>query len=176
MLKPKQLSRNVIYENHWVNLYVDKVELPGGRIIEQHHLLDFGFEASAAIIRNERGDILLVQAYRYVTDSLEWEIPAGGIEPGESIIEAARREAREEAGYETTDHQLIYTYYPMNGMANKVFHLVRCRATDNLGEFDPNEIKAVRWFSQAEIKEMVATRQLRDGYTLTGLLLELSRF
>lgn len=174
MSKPKRLSRTVIYENPWVNLYVDQVQFPGGRIVDQHHLLDFGFEASAAIIRNEANDILLVQAYRYVTDSIEWEIPAGGIEPGESVIEAARREAREEAGYDTTDHQQIYTYYPMNGMCNKVFHLIRCRATEQVGTFDPNEIKAVAWFTQAEIRQMIAAGTIRDGYTLSGLLLELS--
>lgn len=174
MHKPKQLSRTVIYENRWVSLYADKVEFPAGRIVDQHHFLHFETEAVAAIVRNAQDEILLVHAYRYVTDSVEWEIPAGGIEPGESVIEAAQREVREEAGYETNGHELIYTYYPMNGMANKIFHLVRCQATTGNGQFDHNEIKAVRWFSKIEIKKMLATRQIRDGYTLTGLLLELS--
>ncbi len=40
-MKPKRLARTVVYENPWVNLYVDKVQFPGGRIIEEHHLLDF---------------------------------------------------------------------------------------------------------------------------------------
>lgn len=35
---PKRLDRTIIYENPWVNLYVDKVLFPDGRLIEKHHL------------------------------------------------------------------------------------------------------------------------------------------
>ena len=89
-MKPKQLSRTVIYENRWVNLYVDKVEFPGGRIIEKHHVLDFETEAVAMLVENDQSQLLFVHSYRYVTDSIEWEIPAGGIDEGESIFEAAK--------------------------------------------------------------------------------------
>lgn len=54
-MKPKQLSRTVIYENPWVNLYADKVRFPGGRIIEKHHVLDFETEAVAAKTYPKRG-------------------------------------------------------------------------------------------------------------------------
>ncbi len=90
-MKPKQLSRTVIYENPWVNLYADKVEFPGGRIIEKHHVLDFETEAVAVLVENDQDQLLFVHSYRYVTDSIEWEIPAGGIDEGESIFEGARR-------------------------------------------------------------------------------------
>lgn len=175
MAKPERLSRTVIYRNPWVNLYTDRVRLPEGRIVEQHHVLDFEKEAVAAIVVNPAAEVLLVRAYRYVTDSIEWEIPAGGIEPGEDILAAGRREVWEESGYDSEGHELVYTYYPMNGMANKVFHLVRCRATSGSGQFDRNEIESFQWFSRAELRAMIAANTIRDGYTLTGLLLELSR-
>lgn len=175
-MKPKRLSRTVIYQNPWVSLYADKVQFPDGRIVEKHHFLDFGKEAVGAVVRNNHDHILLVRAYRYVTDSIEWEIPAGGLEHDESILNAARREVWEESGYETVDHQLIYTYYPMNGMANKIFHLVRCRATTGSGEFDRNEIAGYKWFTRSEIQTMIAGNLINDGYSLTGLLLELGRY
>ena len=170
-MKPQRLSRTVIYENPWVNLYVDKVRFPDGRIIEEHHLLDFEKEAVAVLVENAEGQVLMVHVYRYTTDTIEWEIPAGTVEENESILEAARREVWEESGYESTDHELIYTYYPMNGIANKVFHIVTCRATDKTGRFDDNEVGAVRWFSVEEVKEMIKERSLIDGYSLSALLL-----
>jgi ADP-ribose pyrophosphatase len=175
MGKPERLARTIIYQNPWVNLYADRVRMPQGRLVEQHHVLEFEKEAVGAVVVNEVSQVLLVRAYRYVTDSIEWEIPAGGIEPGEDILLAGQREVREESGYETVEPRLIYTYYPMNGMANKVFHVIRCRATTGSGEFDGNEIESFQWFSRQTLKEMIAANLIRDGYTLTGLLLELSR-
>lgn len=173
-MKPKQLSRTVIYENPWVNLYADKVRFPGGRIIEKHHVLDFETEAVAVLVENDQDKLLFVHSYHYVTDSIEWELPAGGIDEGESIFEGARREVWEERGYETSNYEFLYSYYPMNGIANKVFHLVRCQATTGSGEFDRNEVKEVKWVSREEIQQMIAKRRIKDGFSLTGLLLYLT--
>lgn len=175
-MKPKRLSRTIIYENPWVNLYVDQVQFPGGRIIDEHHLLDFDKEAVGVLVENDHSQILLVHVYRYTTDSIEWEIPAGAVDDGESILDAAQREVREESGYQTTDHELIYTYFPMNGISNKVFHIARCRATKKVGDFDRNEVKAFKWISRQEIQEMVREKRIRDGYSLTALLLYLNGY
>jgi ADP-ribose pyrophosphatase len=170
-MKPKQLSRTVIYKNSWINLYVDKVRFPDGRIINKHHVLDFEKESVAVLVENIRRQVLLVHAYRYPTDTIGWEIPAGAVEKGESILAAAKREVREESGYNTTRHKLIYTYNPLNGISNKIFHLVRAQAADKTGEFDRNEIKDIRWVSRSEISKMIKERSIKDGYSLTGLLL-----
>ncbi len=53
------------------------------------------FVSAAALITNDRGEILLVKSpWR------GWEYPGGLIEPGETFQEALRREVREEAGVE----------------------------------------------------------------------------
>jgi ADP-ribose pyrophosphatase len=168
--KPVRLARRTIYENPWVSLYVDRVRFPGGRVIEAHHLLHFDKEAVASIVENESGDVLLVEAYRYVVDAIQWELPAGGVDPGESILAAAGREVREESGYQTTAHRLVSSFEPINGIGDKVHHLVHCRAVGEPAGFDENEVRSMRWISRGEIEEMIRTRQVRDGYTLTGLL------
>jgi ADP-ribose pyrophosphatase len=171
---PKRLARTVIYENPWVNLYVDKVIFPDGRLIEKHHYLHYDRQSVGIVVENNKNEILLIKSYRYVTNSMGWEIPAGGIEDGETPQEAAKREVLEETGYTVTEPQLIYTFNPSNGMSDAVFNIVRCKAISCIDEFDKNEVKERKWESIRNIREMIGNNEIKCGPSLIGLLLTLS--
>ena len=83
---------------------------------------------AAAVILDPDGRVLLV---RHTYGRLNWEIPGGVSEPGESVIETAVREVREEAGVEAVADQLTGIYYDAREDAH---HFVfRCRLVDEAG-------------------------------------------
>lgn len=170
-MKPERLAREIVYQSPWVNLYLDKVRFPNGLVIEKFHLLDFPHAAVTAIVENDFGSIIFVRICRYTSGATDWELPAGGVEEGETIIDAARREVLEEAGYTSDNHQLMYSYYPMNGSANKLFHVVHCKVVEHSQYFDKNEVSETRWFTKDEVKQMLKDKALTDGFSLTALLL-----
>jgi ADP-ribose pyrophosphatase len=170
-LKPIALDRHLIYKSRWVNLFVDKVQFPNGKIIEQHHLLDFDHAAVMAVVQDANGRYLMVQVSRYPTGRAEWEFPAGSIEDGEDILEAACREVSEESGYDLKQVRLMYSYNPMSGIADQVFHIVKGLAGEGNRAPDMSEVNAVDWFTAEEIREMIRRNLMRDGYTLTAFLL-----
>ncbi len=110
-MKPKRLSRTVIYEDPWVNVYADRVQFPNGRVIDKHHLLEFESPSVVAVVENHLDQLLLVCVMHYTTGTETWELPAGGIETGESLVQAAQREVMEETGYTTIAHMRQHHAY-----------------------------------------------------------------
>jgi ADP-ribose pyrophosphatase len=168
----ERLSRHEIYRSSWVNLFVDRVRFPSGRVLEELHLVDFDAPSVVVIVEDQAGKIALVKVPRYATGEAGWELPAGWVDPVDSdYLAAARREALEETGFITTGHRLLYEFYPMDGIANKKMALVHCRASSACQDPDENEIEALDWFSRDEIRQMIQGRSMTCGISLTGIFL-----
>jgi len=170
---PKRLSREVIYESDWVNLYADKVEFPDGSIIDRHHFIHFEYESVAIVILNEKDEVLLIKANRYITQSEEWEIPAGRVDDGELAIKAAARETLEETGYEISELEFIYKYNTSNGISDQKIALYKAVAKQKVGQFDTNEVLDMQWVSKKRVLEMLQKNEIRCGLSLAGLTLVL---
>ena len=139
---PKRLERTTIYESDHVCLYTDKVRFPSGYIIEKYHQIHYPKEAVAVVIFNEKNDILFIHNRRYTVGHLEWEIPAGKIEPGENIEVAAEREAKEETGCELRDLKYLCSQNPCNGMSDAVVHVFAAKVSAENQIQDKDEVSS----------------------------------
>ena len=70
--------------------------------------------------RRARG-VLLLRRHRFVTDTWGWEIPAGRVDPGETLEEAAGRESIEETGWRPLDLERLGFSHPTNGLMDQRF-------------------------------------------------------
>ena len=114
-------------------------------MIDKHHNLDFPKTSVAALVENANAELLLIQAYRYTTGFIEWEIPAGWCETSETLIETAHFEVLEETIYQTEKHSLLYKFNPLIGISNAIHHIEYCRAAQRVADFDRNEVKSTHW-------------------------------
>jgi 8-oxo-dGTP pyrophosphatase MutT (NUDIX family) len=64
------------------------------------------------VARTPTGEIVMIWQYRFGTDSVTLEVPGGMIDPDEEPLEAARRELREETGYEAESFELLSVVEP----------------------------------------------------------------
>ena len=91
------LERAYAYEGHSLRVRRDRVVAPDGRTISYEFIEPASsFSVIAAV--DAAGEVALVRQWRYPWGESSWELPAGHLEPGESPLDAARRELAEEAG------------------------------------------------------------------------------
>jgi ADP-ribose pyrophosphatase len=167
---PQRLERTVIYESDYVCLYADKVRLPSGNIIEKYHQIHYPKEAVVVVIFNQQRDILFIHNRRYTIGQLEWEIPAGKMDPGETPETAARREAKEETGCELLDLTYLCSQNPANGMSDALVHVFAATVDTESDILDTDEISEKRWFSEAEYLELLRTNGTKDGVSMLAIL------
>lgn len=96
------------------------------------------------------------EAYLLVKPSYQdfWTLPGGGVEPGETLEQSARREIAEEVGFQSGDFQLLGIYTNFNENKNDHIVLFACREFERLPEHRPDaEIEAARFFRLSELPE-----------------------
>lgn len=92
------LYSEYIIKRPWLTARRDKIELPDGRIIPEFYVLEYPEWVNVIAITTD-GKFVMERQYRYAADSTNYEIPCGVMEQGETPLEAAMRELKEETGY-----------------------------------------------------------------------------
>ncbi len=172
---PKRIDRKTLFESKALNFYADNVLMPNGNSIDGFYFLDINFSAVAVIMERVNGDVLLERVARYPTQAVSWELPIGIIEADETMLQAAEREVYEETGYVTSDHEHIYAYHPMAGLSNMEVQVIYCKSHEQTGQINKDEVERIAWFSKAALLKLISNNDIKDGFSLTGLLLYLQR-
>ncbi len=120
-----------------------------------------------SIIQN--GKILLTKR----EDFEVWCLPGGAVDEGESIAQAAIREAHEEIGLEVELTRLIGLYSQPNPSSSFVWHLASFAARPIGGELkaDPSEVIEIGYFSLDELPaDLLVThkRRILDAFGGVG--------
>lgn len=163
----KVKTRKVVFSKGPIHLVDCEVRMPDGRILSRQILEHPG--AVVIIPRVGKSKFLLIRQFRFAARDWLWEWPAGGIEPGENLTAAARRELSEETGFKPRRLKKILEFYPTPGISAEVMHvflaedLFPCEA-----ECDEDEEIEVREFSLAQIGAMIKQRKIRDAKTILG--------
>jgi ADP-ribose pyrophosphatase YjhB (NUDIX family) len=120
--------------------------------------------AASAIVTNDRGEILMQRR----VDNNFWALPGGAMEFGETIVQTAEREVREETGLDVRVDGIVGTFSDprhiieySDGEVRQQFNIC-FHATLLGGELrSSSESKEVRWVAPQEIGDLEIHRTTR---------------
>jgi 8-oxo-dGTP pyrophosphatase MutT (NUDIX family) len=126
------------------------------------------------VVVSEAGDVLMIRR----SDNGNWAVPGGAIDLGESMVQAAVRETREETGIECEITGLVGIYtdpkhlilYTSNGEVRQEFSILLTAVVIGGQPTPSSESTEVRWVPREDLAsyQMDRSMRLRLGHYLAG--------
>lgn len=164
------MAREIVHVGRKIRVALDVTTTPSGETIRRDMILHPGAVVILPVLDAEH--ICLLRNFRFVVDKTLLELPAGTLEPGEPLEEAAKRELLEETGYTAKRWRYLQYFYASPGVLDEKLHLF---VAEDLTP-GPNRPEADEQLEPITMRFEEALRLclaggIRDAKTITAILL-----
>lgn len=165
----KKISSKEIFKGLLLHVKKDEVMLENGRKSFREYVLHPGAVAVVPILDDNK--VVLVKQFRYPIGKQLLEIPAGKFDfKDEDPLECAKRELKEETGFDAKDYLYLGYIHTTPGFSNEVIHLYLARNLES-GQSNPDEDEII----DVEIEDFNTVLQkcisgeITDAKTIAGI-------
>lgn len=170
-IEEKQQTRiGVIYEDEYIILLKDAVIFADGEVgtyIRTYHKNPGG--VSVLVLCGDK--VLMLKHFRHSLRRWLWETPRGFSEYGQSPLENAMRELREEIGIDGAEVSYLGELVPDAGIMGETITLYYTRIPDGKSIVTERHegIGEVAFLTKAQLKELIKQGEIVDGITICAL-------
>ncbi len=164
-----EISSEAVFDGVLLHVRKDEVRLPNGKTSIREYVVHPG--AVVILAELDNGKLLFERQFRYPLRRVFLELPAGKIDPGEAILDTARRELLEETGYVADTWEYLGVMHPCIGYSDERIEIFRASGLRNVGgqALDHNEFLEIVELSPASARQAVWDGRITDAKTITAL-------
>ncbi len=175
MKKPADLtehtvSSETVFKGRLLQVKRDSVRLPNGSHATREHIVHPGAVMILPVLPS--GDLVMERQYRYPLGRDVIEFPAGKIDPGEAPLATAKRELREETGFEAAHWEFMRSIHVAIAYSNERIDLFLAEGLTHHGaSLDAEEFLEVLHVPVAQALAWLADGTITDVKTIIGLMM-----
>lgn len=154
-VKGNLTKEEILYSGDFINLIREVYSLPNNRTITREKIVKNGGKDSVIIVATDSNGNYILTFQTRINDKIIAEFPSGYIENGEDVIEAAKRELKEETGYVSDNVTILDNSYYSVGIDNSGCCIVRMKNCVKAFNVNPNENLTYGIFTEEELKYLL---------------------
>jgi len=166
------LSDTSLISQRWLEVREQRVRLANGHEIDRFHLIHGPHWAAVLCLTRDR-QVVLVRQYRHGFGGPSLELPAGVLEADEAPLDGARRELREESGFDAESIEPLLSIAPEPARNSTRAHFFFARNAVRVSELalDNSEDLEVLLVPVEEVLELIDQGQIVHGAHIAAILL-----
>ena len=185
----EEIKTKHIIQNEWIDFRESAYRFPDGTVFEPYYSYSRR-DYVVVIATDEKGDYICVRQFRQGIKQVTNEFVAGGIErsdgkeygkdrgeaSAENALEAAKRELKEETGYESDEWNHIITVPSNATIADNYAHVFRARNCKRISgqDLDDTEFINVVKYSNDELKNLIEEGKFQQAIHIMGYYCDLN--
>jgi ADP-ribose pyrophosphatase len=163
-------NRTTLHQGRVFKLVTENVTLDNQVTTDMEFIRHPG--AAAIIPMLDHTHVILLNQYRHALRKYIWEIPAGTLDPRESVIRCAKRELIEETGFSADQWHHLGEITPVPGYSDERIHIFLAASLQPAERhLDKDEIIHVHEVACEAALDMIRRGDIQDAKSIAGLFL-----
>lgn len=164
-VKGECIQTEILYGGNFLQILRETYRLPDETTVQKEKVVKNAGKDSVIVIAITHEKEYLITFQNRIQDKMIAEFPSGYIENGESVIDAANRELKEETGYASDDLLIVDEVYTSPGIDNSITYIVlanNCTQIDKQN-ISGSELLSYGLFSEQELNYLVNNNIIRGA-------------